>query len=357
MSLLFSPLKVRGTEFANRLWVSPMCQYSAEDGLPNDWHHVHLAQFASGGAGLVMTEATAVVPEGRITPRDTGLWNEAQREAWRPIVSSIHARGAQAGIQLSHAGRKGAAWWPFSGQHGTVPAEVGGWTSLAPSAEAFDGFAVPAELTGEQIAALPTRFAEATVMAAEAGFDVVEIHAAHGYLLHEFLSPLSNHREDRWGGDLTGRSTLLLDVIRAVRAAAGDELPLFVRFSATDSAPGGLQVEDVAQVAVWAKEAGADFFDVSSSGLVKHQKIEVFPGYQVPFAAYVRRATEAPTGTVGMITSGIQAEQILQSGDADAILAGREFLRDPHFATRAARELSEPVATMVPAQYQRAHPA
>ncbi|WOF22173.1 NADH:flavin oxidoreductase/NADH oxidase [Microbacterium betulae] len=355
MSLLFSPLTIRETTFRNRLWVSPMCMYSAEDGFPGDWHHVHLAQFASGGAGLVVSEATAVSPEGRISPRDTGIWDDARRDAWAPVVAAVHARGAAAGIQLAHAGRKASTWWPFAGRQGSVPAAEGGWTAVAPSAIAYEGFAVPAALDEPGILRVIADFRAAARRAVDAGFDLVELHAAHGYLLHEFLSPLSNEREDRWGGSLENRARIVLEVVRAVRAEVGEAVPVLVRFSATDSAPGGLEVDDVATVAGWARDAGADLFDVSSSGLVAHQRISTGPGYQVPFAARVREATGAPTAAVGIVTSGEQAERILQDGQADAVFAGREFLRDPHFALRAAGELHEDPAALWPPQYVRAY--
>ncbi|KAA9085135.1 NADH:flavin oxidoreductase/NADH oxidase [Microbacterium radiodurans] len=352
MSQLFSPLTVRGLTLRNRLWVAPMCQYSAQDGLPNDWHYVHLAQFASGGAGLVVAEATAVVPEGRITPEDAGLWNDAQRDAWTPIVAAVHARGAAAGIQLAHAGRKASTFSPFSGSRGSVPADQGGWTTRAPSAVAFDGYATPQELTAAEIDELVAAFASAAVRAARAGFDVLEIHAAHGYLLHEFLSPLSNRRSDAYGGSLENRARLLLRIVSAVRDAAPDA-PLFVRFSATDWAEGGWDVAETATVSAWVRAAGADLLDISSGGLVAHQEITTGPGYQVPFAREIRRAVDAPVSAVGEITSGAQAEQILSSGDVDAIMAGREWLRDPHFGLRAADELGADPAVWPP-QYERA---
>ncbi|SDQ80878.1 NADH:flavin oxidoreductase/NADH oxidase [Microbacterium sp. cf332] len=352
MSQLFSPLTVRAVEVRNRLWVAPMCQYSAREGVPNDWHLVHLAQFASGGAGLVMAEATAVVPEGRITPDDTGIWNDEQRDAWRPIVTAIHDRGAVAAIQLAHAGRKASTYPPFAPSRGTVPAEEGGWRPLAPSAVAFDGYTRPDELDAAQIDALVDAFADGARRSVEAGFDVLEIHAAHGYLLHEFLSPLSNQRTDAYGGSLENRARLLLRIVESVRAAAPDA-PLFVRFSATDWADGGWDVADTATVSTWARERGADLVDVSSGGLVAHQSITTGPGYQVPFAREIRRATGLPTSAVGEITSGTQAEDILAAGDADAIMAGREWLRDPHFGLRAADELGED-ATIWPPQYVRA---
>ncbi|MFS0712585.1 NADH:flavin oxidoreductase/NADH oxidase [Microbacterium sp. 2P01SA-2] len=352
MSQLFSPLTIRAVEVRNRLWVAPMCQYSAEDGIPNDWHHVHLAQFASGGAGLVMAEATAVVPEGRITPEDTGIWNDEQRDAWRPIVTAIHDRGAVAAIQLAHAGRKASTYTPFAAERGTVPATEGGWQPLAPSAVAFDGYARPDELDTTEIDDLVTAFADGARRSLEAGFEVLEIHAAHGYLLHEFLSPLSNRRTDEYGGSLENRARLLLRIVEAVRAAAPDA-PLFVRFSATDWAEGGWDVADTATVSTWAHEHGADLIDVSSGGLVAHQRITTGPGYQVPFAHEIRTTTGLSVSAVGEITTGTQAEQILADGAADAIMAGREWLRDPHFGLRAADELDED-ASVWPPQYVRA---
>lgn len=354
-SLLFSPLVLRDVTFRNRLWVAPMCQYSAVDGVPNTWHLVHLAQFASGGAGLVLTEATAVTPEGRISPEDTGLWTDQQRDAWRPIVEAIRSRGAVAGIQLAHAGRKASTWSPFAGTRGSVPVGDGGWITEAPSAVAYDGFEEPAAVDLAGIEAIVGAFAAAAVRAAAAGFQVIEVHAAHGYLLHEFLSPLSNLRTDEYGGSLENRARLLLRVVEAVRAAA-PEVGLFVRFSATDAAEGGWDVAQTTIVADWAAERGADFFDISSGGLVAHQRITTGPGYQVPLAAAVRGAGVGPVGAVGEITSGAQAEQILQAGDADAVLAGREWLRDPHFALRAAAELGETDRALWPVQYVRARP-
>jgi 2,4-dienoyl-CoA reductase-like NADH-dependent reductase (Old Yellow Enzyme family) len=353
VSILFSPLTIRSLTLRNRLWVSPMCMYSAEDGVVQEWHHTHLTQFASGGAGLIIAEATAVVPEGRISPRDAGIWTDEQRDAWAPIVEAIHDRGAAAGIQLAHAGRKASTWWPWAEAQGSVPADQGGWTTVAPSAVAFDGFAEPEALDAAGIDALVTAFADAANRALDAGFDVLELHSAHGYLLHEFLSPLSNRREDEYGGSLENRARLLLRVIDAVRAAAGDSVPLFVRISATDHAQGGFTPEEAAQVGQWATEHGADLIDVSSGGLVAHQRISVFPGYQVPLAEGVRQGGRIPVSAVGLITAAEQAERVLAEGAADAIFAGREWLRDPHFALRAAHELDAEVAW--PPQYERAH--
>ncbi|WP_417541210.1 NADH:flavin oxidoreductase/NADH oxidase [Microbacterium maritypicum] len=352
MSVLFSPLRIRSVTFRNRLWVSPMCMYSAADGVVQEWHHTHLAQFASGGAGLIVAEATAVVPEGRISPRDVGLWNDAQRDALAPIVRAIHDRGAHVGIQLAHAGRKASTWWPWAPERGSVPASEGGWTTAAPSAIAFDGFDAPVALDLAGIDRVVEAFAAAARRAVDAGFDVLEIHGAHGYLLHQFLSPLSNLRDDEYGGSLENRARLLLRVIDAVREAAGDDLPLFVRISATDHADGGFTPEDAAIVGDWAVQHSADLIDVSSGGLVAHQRISVFPGYQVPLAETVRQGGRIPVSAVGLITAAAQAEQVLADGAADAIFAGREWLRDPHFALRAAHELDADIAW--PPQYERA---
>ncbi len=352
MSILFSPLTVRGVTARNRLWVAPMCQYSAVDGVPQEWHHTHLAQFASGGAGIVVAEATAVSPEGRISPQDVGLWNDAQRDAWAPITAAIRSRGAVAGVQLAHAGRKASTWSPFSGRRGTVAPTDGGWVTVAPSTVAFEGFDEPEAMDAAGIDAVVEDFGAAARRAIEAGFEVLEIHAAHGYLLHQFLSPLSNQRDDQYGGSLENRARLLLRVVDAVRDAAPDA-PLFVRFSASDWAEGGWSVEDTTTVAGWAAERGADFFDISSGGLVAHQRIAVSPGYQVEFAAAVRRNAHVPVNAVGLITDAAQAEAILAAGEADAIMAAREWLRDPHFALRAAGELGADIDYW-PKQYERA---
>ncbi|MFE7846000.1 NADH:flavin oxidoreductase/NADH oxidase [Microbacterium sp. NPDC057407] len=352
MISLFTPLSLRDLTLRNRLWVSPMCQYSAVDGVPQEWHHTHLAQFASGGAGLVIAEATAVSPEGRISPEDTGLWNDEQRDAWAPIVAAIRARGSVAAVQLAHAGRKASTWSPFAGHRGTVPVAQGGWQTVAPSAVAFDGFAEPAALDAAGIDRVVADFGAAARRAVEAGFEVLEIHAAHGYLLHQFLSPLSNHRDDEYGGSLENRARLLLRVIDAMTDAA-PAVPLLVRFSATDWADGGWDAEQTAVVAGWAAEHGADFFDISSGGLVAHQRITTGPGYQVGLAAQIRRDAGVPVSAVGMIDDAAHAERILAAGEADAVMAGREWLRDPHFGLRAAGELGADIDYW-PKQYLRA---
>ncbi|MGL3149907.1 NADH:flavin oxidoreductase/NADH oxidase [Microbacterium sp. A82] len=352
MSLLFSPLSIRSVTFPNRLWVSPMCMYSAIDGVVQEWHHTHLTQFASGGAGLIVAEASAVVPEGRISPRDAGLWNDAQRDAWAPIVAAIHARGGLAGIQLAHAGRKASTWWPWAEAQGSVAHADGGWQTVAPSVVAFAGFDEPAAMDAAGIESLVDSFRAAARRALDAGFDVLEVHGAHGYLLHQFLSPLSNLRTDEYGGSLENRARLLLRVVVAVREEAGNDVPLFVRISATDHADGGFLPAEATAVSTWLLEHGADLIDVSSGGLVAHQQIDVHPGYQVPLAATLRQSGAVRTSAVGLITTGQQAEQVLADGAADAVFAGREWLRDPHFGLRAAHELAAPVTW--PSQYLRA---
>ncbi|MXS74875.1 oxidoreductase [Microbacterium sp. CSI-V] len=352
MSTLFTPLTVRGIEMRNRLWVSPMCQYSAVDGIPNDWHHVHLAQFAAGGAGLVIAEATAVSPEARISPDDVGLWNNAQVEAWTPIVAAIRARGAVPGVQLGHAGRKASTTSPLTGGRGSVPTADGGWETVAPSAIAYPGFAEPPELDAAGIEKVVADFADAARRAVAAGFEVLEVHAAHGYLLHQFLSPLSNHRDDEYGGSFDGRVRLLERVTAAVRAAAPDAA-VFVRFSGTDAADGGWDIDDTVRAAERVAAAGADLIDVSSGGLVPHQSIQPGPGYQVPLAEKVRRKTGLLVAAVGMIDDAHLAESVVAEGRADAVLSAREWLRDPHYALRAAVELGAELPA--PAQYLRAY--
>lgn len=360
-SALFSPLTIRDLTLRNRLWVAPLCEYSVvkRDGVPTDWHLVHLGSFARGGAGLVIAEATAVVPEGRISPHDTGIWNDEQADAWARIVDFIHSQGAAAGIQLAHAGRK-ASVYPEWGEtpegwsgRGTMPASEAGWQAVAPSAIPFDGYDTPVALDEQGIADVVVAFADAARRSVAAGFDLVEVHAAHGYLLHEFLSPLSNAREDQWGGSLENRARLLLDIVRAVRAAV--DVPVLVRFSATDWTDGGIDEHQTAQVAQWALEAGADLFDISSGGLVR-ASIPVGPGYQVPLAATVRDEGDVPVAAVGLITEAEQAERIIVSGQADAILMGRKWMRDPHAALTFARDLGDEAALeqLVPPQYVRA---
>ena len=354
MSHLFTPVRLRATTVRNRVWVAPMCQYSAVDGVPNDWHLVHLGSFARGGVGLVLTEATAVSPEGRISPSDTGIWNDEQVAAWTRIVDFVHGQGATAGIQLAHAGRKASTRPPFEGR-GTVPAEEGGWATVGPSAVAFPGIAEPRELTSDDIDRVVADFAEAALRALRAGFDVLEIHAAHGYLLHEFLSPLSNRREDEYGGSFDNRARLLLRVVESVRAAVPDTTPLLVRISATDWVEGGWTGDDSVELARRLRDAGVDLVDVSTGGNAPAD-IPVGAGYQVPFARRIREEAGIPAGAVGLITEPKQAEEIVAEGHADVVLLARALLRDPHWALRAAHELGVPVGDGVdwPQQYLRA---
>jgi len=355
MPTLFDPLTLRGVTIRNRIWTSPMCQYSVldESGVPGTWHLVHLGGFATGGSGIVFTEATAVSPEGRISPRDTGIWTDEQRDAWKPIAAFIEEQGAVPGIQLAHAGRKASTWpaWGFEDRSGTVPADEGGWRAVAPSALAFEGYDVPEEVDAAGIEKVVDDFRSATRRSIEAGFRILEIHAAHGYLLHQFLSPIANHRTDEYGGSLENRARLLLRVVAAVREEAGDA-PLFVRFSGSDWAEGGWDEHQTATVAAWAEAAGADFFDISSGGIQAGIRIPVEPGYQVPFAHHVRSTSEVDVSAVGLITTPQQAAEIVESGQADAVMLARELLRDPHFPLRAAHELGGGIDW--PPQYLRA---
>ena len=355
MAHLFDPLSIRDLTFANRVFVSPMCEYSSIDGYANDWHFVHLGSRAVGGAGLVFTEATAIVPEGRISPQDLGIWSHDHIAPLSRIVRFIHEQGSVAGMQLAHAGRKASTYRPWEGP-GTVPENAGGWTNVvAPSALPFaDHYPMPRALTSDGIQEVVAAFAEAARRACEAGFRVIEIHAAHGYLLHEFLSPLSNRRQDAYGGSFENRTRLLREVVTAVRSAWPEGAPLFVRISATDWVDGGWDIEQSVELARGLKDIGVDLIDCSSGGNVAHAQIPVGPGYQTRFAEQVRREAGIMTGTVGMIVSPAQAEHILASGQADAVIMAREFLRDPYFPLRAARELGQSVSW--PVQYLRAAP-
>jgi 2,4-dienoyl-CoA reductase-like NADH-dependent reductase (Old Yellow Enzyme family) len=354
MTGLFTPLRLRDTDIRNRVWVAPMCQYSALDGVPNDWHLVHLGSFARGGAGLVLTEATAVSPEARISLADTGIWDDGQAQAWSRIVEFVHGQGATAGMQLAHAGRKASTRPPFEGR-GWVPPDEGGWEAVGPSPVGYPGLPDPRELSAADIDGVVHDFARAAELALGAGFDLLEIHAAHGYLLHEFLSPLSNRRTDEHGGSFDNRIRLLLEVVEAVRAAVPDATPLLVRISATDWVEGGWSVEDSVTLARLLREAGVDLVDVSSGGNAPAE-IPLEPGYQVPFARRVREEAGIATGAVGLITEPEQAERVVAEGSADAVLLARAMLRDPHWALRAAHELGVPVGEGVtwPRQYLRA---
>jgi 2,4-dienoyl-CoA reductase-like NADH-dependent reductase (Old Yellow Enzyme family) len=340
MTHLFSPLDLRGTHLRNRIMVAPMCQYSVEDqdGIPTPWHLVHLGGLARGGAALVMAEATSVVPEGRISPQDTGLWSDEQARAWAPIAAFVQGQGAVAAIQLAHAGNKASTYRPWSGR-GSVPHSDGGWTTVGPSATGYPGYAAPRALSTEELPGVVAAFEAAAHRAREAGFDVVEVHAAHGYLLHQFLSPLSNDRTDGYGGDLAARARLLLEVVTAVRAAWPADRALLVRISATDWVTGGHSLEDSVVVAGWLRELGVDLIDVSSGGVSPHQDITPRPGYQVHLAERIRQGAAIPTAAVGLITEPAQAEAIIAEGAADVVALARVLLRDPQWPLRAAHEL------------------
>jgi 2,4-dienoyl-CoA reductase-like NADH-dependent reductase (Old Yellow Enzyme family) len=356
MATLFQPYPVRGLTLRNRLVVSPMCQYSCDalDGLATDWHLVHLGSRAVGGAGLVFTEAAAVTPEGRISPQDLGFWSDAHAEALASTVRFVRSQGAAIGVQLAHAGRKASTSRPWEGHRGLSDAE-GGWTPLGPSALPFNPtYRLPREMDDADIQGVITAYGAAAERANRYGFDAIEIHAAHGYLLHEFMSPLSNQRHDGYGGSFEHRIRLALEVTEAVRSRWPAEKPLFLRLSATDWAEGGWDVADSVCLARAVAALGVDVIDCSSGGLDQHQRIVTGPGYQVPFAERIRREAGVATAAVGLITSAEQAEQILENGKADLIVMAREFLRDPYFPLHAAKALGEPEAAHWPVQYERA---
>lgn len=349
---LLDAYTIRGITFRNRLWVSPMCMYSSENGFPNDWHLVHLGSRAVGGAGLVCVEATAVSPEGRISPADSGIWLDEHVPAFARLTKFIKAQGAVPAIQIAHAGRKASTAPPWDGGKMVAP-ENGGWEVVGPSPIAFlPDYPVPREMTADDIQKVTSDFEQAARRSVDAGFEVIEVHAAHGYLLHEFLSPLSNKRTDEYGGSLENRMRFPLAAAEIVRKAVPANLPVFVRISATDWAEGGWDLEQSLEFAKRLKGLGIDLIDCSSGGLVADARIEVGPGYQVPFAEAIRREAAIATVAVGMITEPEQAEEILRRGQADAVMVAREFLRDPYLAFTAARDLGGDVG--VPRQYGRA---
>jgi 2,4-dienoyl-CoA reductase-like NADH-dependent reductase (Old Yellow Enzyme family) len=349
---LFTPFKLREIEFKNRIVVSPMCEYSAKDGHPQPWHMVHLGSRAVGGAALVFTEATAVQDIGRISSQDTGIYEDAHIASWRPIAEFTRANGAIAGMQLAHAGRKGSTAVPWAGGKKVDPGN-GGWEPVAPTAVAFaPDYPLPHALTVPEIDAVIAAFRKAAERALAAGFQVIEIHAAHGYLIHEFLSPLSNQRQDEYGGTLENRLRLALRVAAAVREVWPEKLPLFCRVSATDWTDGGWDLEQTIALAQKLKSLGVDLMDTSSGGNVATAQIPVGPGYQVHFADEIRRQTGLPTGAVGMILDPIQADTIIASEQADMVFLARELLRDPYWPRRAAKALG--VKINPPVQYQRA---
>lgn len=349
---LFSPLTIRAVTFRNRIAVSPMCEYSSDDGFANDWHFVHLGSRAVGGAGLVMTEAAAVEPRGRISPADLGIWKDAHVEMFARITRFVRQQGAVPGIQLAHAGRKASTRVPWEGG-AVIPESEGGWQAAAPSPIPFrPGEPVPAELSQTEIRSIIDAFVAAARRAATAGFQVVEIHGAHGYLINEFLSPLSNRRTDEYGGSFENRARFALQVAEAVRRAWPDSLPLYMRISAIDWVEDGWQIEDSVELARRLGPLGVDLVDCSSGGLAAHAKVRPAPGYQVPFAERIRRETGILTGAVGLITEPRQADGIIRNGQADVVLLAREFLRDPYWPLHAAKELGARVE--IPKQYLRA---
>ena len=352
MSQLFSPFTLRELTFKNRVFVSPMCQYSCIDGMPNEWHMVHLGSRAVGGAAMVMTEAASVTPEGRISPEDAGIWSDAQAAAWQPIAAFIKRQGAVAAIQLAHAGRKASTFSPWRGS-GAVTAEAGGWPVLGPSDTGFSPtYPQPRQMTTNEIRETVEAFAVAAKRSLAAGFDVAEIHAAHGYLIHEFLSPLSNLRTDEYGGSLENRMRFPLEVCAAVREVWPKHLPVFVRLSASDWKEGGWDILQSIEFCKRAKALGIDLIDVSSGGNVADAKMTIRPGYQVPFARVIRADAGIATGAVGLITEPVQAEQILADGDADCVFLARAMLRDPYWPRHAAHALGDMLEW--PDQYKRA---
>jgi len=355
MPHLFEPLTLRGVTFPHRIVVSPMCQYSSVDGLANDWHLVHLGSRAVGRAAAVIAEASAVTPDGRISPSDLGIWSDAHIAGLARVFRFVASQGSIPGIQLAHAGRKASTAAPWLGGHPLSP-EDGGWTPiLAPSAIPFStGYQVPQAMSREQIASVIAAFAAAANRALQAGAKLIELHAAHGYLIHEFLSPLSNHRVDEYGGSFENRTRFLRDIVTAVRRVWPDDLPLFVRISQTDWVEGGWSLEDSVALARLLQPVGVDLFDCSSGGNIADAKISVAAGYQVPGAERVRREAGLSTAAVGMITDAMQADQIIRLGQADMVVMAREFLRDPYFPLHAAVAVHKDIAW--PVQYERAKP-
>ena len=357
MTNIFDPYSPRGITLRNRIGVSPMCEYSSEDGMPGDWHLVHLGSRAAGGAGLVMTEATAVEPRGRISPQDAGLWSDAHAEAWARITQFIASQGAVAGVQLAHAGRKGSTSRPWEEErgHAGIPDAQGGWEPVGPSALAFDaGYRVPKEMTPGEIAGMVEAFAASARRADAAGFDWLELHGAHGYLMHEFLSPLSNTRADEYGGGFENRIRFALETTRAVRAVWPERKPLAVRLTCTDWTDGGWTLEETTELSRRLGGEGVDLIDCSSGGNVPRARIPVGAGYQVPFAETVRREASIATAAVGLITAPAQADEIIRNERADLVLLARESLRDPYWPLHAARELGQKDKVPPPIQYARA---
>jgi len=352
MSKLFSPLKIRGIELKNRIAVSPMCQYSSEDGAPTDWHLVHLGSRAVGGAALIIAEATAVSPEGRISPEDAGMWNDKHVDTNKRITSFIKEQNSVPAIQLAHAGRKASTYSPWKGD-GEIKIIDGGWQTLAPSPIPFaKKYPSPKEININEIQMVIDQFRKAAERSVRAGFQVIEIHMAHGYLIHEFLSPISNYRKDEYGGNLENRCRLALEITKEIQKVIPDSIPLFARISSTDWVKDGWDIEQSIQLAKWLKEEGVDLIDCSSGGNVADAKIPAGPGYQVPFAERIKKEATVLTGGLGMITSAIQAEQIIRTEQADIVILAREMLRNPYWPLSAAKELKADVVW--PKQYSRA---
>lgn len=347
MSALFDPLTIRGVEFNNRIWVSPMCQYMAKDGFVGQWHDVHLGSFATGGTGLIMVEATGVVPEGRISIGCPSIEDDAHAQAFKPMIDFAHSHYVKIGIQLAHAGRKAACALPWADHKMATPDE-GGWQAVSSSAIAFEGYPEPRALTVPEIHQLTQDFVAAAVRSVKAGFDVIELHAAHGYLFHQFYSPLANKRTDEYGGDFVGRTRFLMETVMAVRDAIPETTPLFVRISATDWVDDGWNLVDSVEMCAQLRAIGVDLVDVSTGGNVHNAPIKATPGFQVPFATAIRAETGIMTTAVGLITEPEQADHIIQTGEADAVFMAREFLRNPRFPLYAAHKLGVTIKWPLP---------
>ena len=352
MSELFSSIKIRGVELKNRIAVSPMCQYSSLEGLPSDWHLVHLGSRAVGGAALVITEATAVSPEGRISPDDAGIWSAKHAEAYKRITSFIKEQNSVPAIQLAHAGRKASTFSPWKGK-GAVPVNEGGWPTVAPSPVRFaDDYPLPKEMSKQYIQTVIDQFKTAAERSIEAGFQIIELHMAHGYLIHEFLSPLSNLRKDEYGGSLENRCRLAIEIARNVRNVIPKEMPLLVRISSTDWAEDGWDINQSVKLAEWLKDSGVDLIDCSSGGNIAKVSIPFGPGYQIPFSEEIRKKVNILTGGVGLITAPEQAENIIRTGQADLVVLAREMLRNPYWPLYASEKLKADIEW--PKQYLRA---
>ena len=354
ISKLFSPIEIRGVTIPNRVFYSPMCEYSCDsDGLATDWHMVHLGSKAVGGAGLVMAEATAVTPVGRLTPSCPGIWSDAHIDAWRPVAKFIESQGAVPAIQIAHGGRKASYTRPWDFPKRNLEAEEDGWPIIGPSSVPFDDtYAVPHELTKSEINQISQNFAQGAVRSLDAGFEVIELHFAHGYLASSFMSPLSNSREDEYGGSLENRCRFALETIESVRNAIPESTPLFVRISSTEFVEGGWDIEDAIQLSKWMKDTGVDLVDASAGGNSANQTVNPSPGYMVPFADAIRREAEIMTGAVGLITEANQAERILVEGNADAVFIGRELMRNPYWPLYAQAQL-DGKSEHWPIQYER----